>query len=88
MAATWSWPARRNPMTACALRKNRGKRASRRVKSVATALAAGAAFCPDHKGCEVERSVFESFLTDLGGEYAERVQARKRERAPAQALIH
>ena len=39
--------------------------------------------CPDHKGCEVERSILESFLTDLGGEYAERVQARKRERAEA-----
>lgn len=39
--------------------------------------------CPDHKGCEVERLVLESFLTDLGGEYAERAQARKRERALA-----
>ncbi len=39
--------------------------------------------CPEHKGCEVERSILESFLTDLGGEYAERAEARKRERALA-----
>jgi integrase len=39
--------------------------------------------CPDHKACDVEQSVLESFLTDLGGEHAERAAARKRERALA-----
>lgn len=39
--------------------------------------------CPRHKGCDVETRILESLLYDLGGGYAERVEARKRERALA-----
>lgn len=39
--------------------------------------------CPRHKSCEIERTILESLLTDLGGAYAERALARKRERAMA-----
>ncbi len=37
----------------------------------------------ERRACAVERTILESLLTDLGDEYVERAQPRKRERAEA-----
>ena len=55
----------------------------RRLSTRGSLEAAFREVCPDHKGCEVERSILESILTDLGGGIR---QARPGTRARAGCL--